>query len=164
MAWLQEMTGSAKDYYRVGYTTPNGPRLADPADKFEEHPTLTGVGVLSRILVQKRKNEPALGGVNLLVSDLPQWKNTQIDFNYWYFGSLALFQYDGPEGPMWKKWNEPMKNALVPNQKTANDGCPNGSWEPASRWGNEGGRVWATAINALTLEVYYRLVNVFGSK
>ena len=59
-----------------------------------------------------------------------------------------MFQYDGPEGPMWKKWNEPMKNALVPSQKTSKDGCQNGSWEPVSRWGFEGGRVWATAANA----------------
>jgi hypothetical protein len=65
---------------------------------------------------------------------------------------------------MWKKWNEPMKNALVPNQKTAKDGCQNGSWDPASRWGEEGGRVWATAINSLTLEVYYRYAAVFGGE
>jgi hypothetical protein len=45
---------------------------------------------------------------------------------YWYYSSLALFQDDGPEGGMWKKWNEPMKNALVPNQHTAKDGCTSG--------------------------------------
>jgi hypothetical protein len=56
-----------------------------------------------------------------------------------------------------------MKNALVPNQKTAKDGCQKGSWDPAaSRWGLDGGRVWATAMNSLTLEVYYRYANVFG--
>ena len=90
-------------------------------------------------------------------------KPATTDFNYWYFGSLALFQYDGPEGPMWKKWNEPMKNALVPSQKTRKDGCVNGSWDPTSRWAEPGGRVWATAINSLTLEIYYRYANVFGA-
>ncbi|HKS16133.1 MAG TPA: squalene--hopene cyclase, partial [Planctomycetota bacterium] len=65
--------------------------------------------------------------------------------------------------PYWKKWNEPMKNALVPNQKTGKDGCQNGSWtSEEDRWGFEGGRVYAVAINALTLEVYYRYANVFG--
>ena len=39
-----------------------------------------------------------------------------------------------------------------------------GSWEPIDRWGGEGGRVYATAINALTLEVYYRYANVFGTR
>jgi hypothetical protein len=96
------------------------------------------------------------------VQDLPQWKPNKIDFYYWYYASLALFQYDGPDGPYWKKWNEPMKNALVPNQRSKKDGCPDGSWDPETeRWGFEGGRVYATAINALTLEVYYRYP-VFG--
>ena len=31
------------------------------------------------------------------------------------------------------------------------------------RWGFAGGRVYATAINVLTLEVYYRYENVFGA-
>jgi Ca-activated chloride channel family protein len=164
MTWLDSVTGPEKEFYRVGYTAPRTCSVGYVGDKFEEHPTMTGVGVLSRIFIQKRKSDPALGGVNLLTADLPEWKNAKVDFTYWYFGTLALFQYDGPDGPLWKKWNDPMKNALVPNQKTAKDGCQHGSWEPASRWGNEGGRVWATAINTLTLEVYYRYANVFGHK
>ena len=83
---------------------------------------------------------------------------------YWYYASLALFQYDGPSGNVWKQWNEPMKDALVKNQQTPSSGCKNGSWEPVGRWCGEGGRVYATAINALTLEVYYRYANVFGTK
>jgi len=164
MAWLESATGPEKEYYRVGYLQPGTSRHGGILDKFDDHPTMTAVGVTTRILIQKRKAEPALGGVNLLVADLPEWKNTRIDFNYWYFGTLALFQYDGPEGSMWKKWNDPMINALVPSQKTSKDGCQNGSWEPASRWADEGGRVWATAINAMTLEIYYRYPNVFGGK
>jgi hypothetical protein len=31
------------------------------------------------------------------------------------------------------------------------------------RWGAVGGRVYATAINALTLETFYRYANVYGS-
>jgi len=56
-----------------------------------------------------------------------------------------------------------MKNALVPTQATAKDGCRNGSWNSdQDRWGAEGGRVYATAMNALTLEVYYRYDKVFN--
>ncbi len=39
---------------------------------FEDHPAMSAVAVMSRIFMQKRKNEPALTAVNLLVSDLPE--------------------------------------------------------------------------------------------
>ena len=162
--WLVEAT-ETNGYARVGYNARGTGKVYVPGknEQFDHHESMSAVAVMSRIFMQKRKSEPALNAVNLLVSDLPEWKTNKIDFYYWYYSSLALFQYDGPEGPMWKKWNEPMKNALVPNQKTAKDGCKNGSWDPdGERWGAEGGRVYAVAINALTLEVYYRYANVFG--
>ncbi len=56
-----------------------------------------------------------------------------------------------------------MKDALVKNQNVGSSGCKAGSWETEGRWCGEGGRVYATAINALTLEVYYRYANVFGA-
>ena len=55
-----------------------------------------------------------------------------------------------------------MKGAIVKNQNTGSTGCRDGSWEPVSRWSCEGGRVYATAINALTLEVYFRYANVLS--
>jgi hypothetical protein len=133
-------------------------------EQFDHHESMSAVAVMSRIFMQKKKNEPTLNAVHLLIQDLPEWKQNKIDFYYWYYASLALFQYDGPDGPMWKKWNEPMKNTIVSNQHTAKDGCMNGSWNPeVDRWGFEGSRVYGTALNAMSLEVYYRYVNVFGT-
>jgi Ca-activated chloride channel homolog len=153
IAWFVEATD---DRGRTGY---NGRGGTDP------HETMTAVSLWSRMTIQKKKSDPWVGaGVGLLVSDLPAREAGLTDFNYWHFGTQALFQFDGPDGPQWKKWNEPLKNALIPHQKTGKDGCANGSWEPASRWGDEGGRVWSTAINALTLEVYYRYAGVFGTR
>ena len=37
-----------------------------------------------------------------------------------------------------------------------------GSWDPDPVWGGHGGRVYATAMAALTLEVYYRYVPLSG--
>jgi hypothetical protein len=31
-----------------------------------------------------------------------------------------------------------------------------GSWDPIGEWGISGGRVYSTALGAMTLEVYYR--------
>ncbi len=167
LAWLNEATED-NGYYTTGYTHKGTGKVFVPGknEGFDSHAAMSAVAVMCRIFMNKNKREPALGAVNLLVADLPKWgpKSTS-DFYYWYYASLALFQYDGPDGAMWKKWNEPMKNALVPNQKTGKDGCQNGSWDPEDeRWGFEGGRVYTTAIGALTLEVYYRYQNVFGAK
>jgi hypothetical protein len=162
--WLNEAT-EPNGYYQVGYNARSTGKVYVPGknEQYEHHASMSAVSVMSRIFIQKTRREPALTAVTLLTGDLPEWKQNKIDFYYWYYSSLALFQFDGPDGPMWKKWNEPMKNALVPNQKTGKDGCRNGSWDPdQERWGAEGGRVYAVSINALTLEVYYRYANVFG--
>ncbi len=164
MAWLNEVT-ETNGYYAVGYNQKGTGLVYDEHNReFAYTPAMQAVAVMSRIFVNKKKNDPALGSVHAIVGQVPEWKPRRVDFYYWYYASLALFQYDGPKGPLWSKWNEPMKNALVPHQKTGKDACGNGSWDPAEdRWGHEGGRVYATAINALTLEVYYRYQNVFGA-
>ena len=157
--WVFNEATEQSGYYQVGYNARSTGKAFFPGlnEQFDHHAGMTASAILSRIFIQKRKTDPALAGVNLLVADLPEWKTNKIDFYYWYFSTMALFQYDGPDGPMWKKWVEPMKNALVPNQKTGKDGCRNGSWDPEQeRWGPAGGRVYATAINALTLETFYR--------
>ena len=127
---------------------------------------MSAVAILCRIFMVKDRKDPGLVASLHLTNDLPQAKTNFTDYYYWYYASLALYQLDGPDGPKWGKWNEAMKNALVPHQKTSKDGCANGSWTSEDdRWGFEGGRVYATAINALTLEVYYRYANVFkGSR
>lgn len=71
---------------------------------------------------------------------------------YWYYGSYALFQLGGKP---WKEWNEHMRRALLTNQRRGNID-EDGSWDPVGEWGAAGGRVYATAIGAMTLEVYYR--------
>jgi hypothetical protein len=164
LAWFGEVTDQ-RGYYEVGYNGPGTGKVFVPGknESHDGHPAMSAVAVMSRIFMQKQKNEPALGASQLLVGDLPEWKPNKIDFYYWYYASLALFQLDGPKGPRWMRWNEPMKDALVPHQRTGKDACRNGSWDPeVDRWGFEGGRVYAAAINALTLEVYYRYANVFG--
>lgn len=50
-----------------------------------------------------------------------------------------------------------MTNALVKSQQSSDAGDKGGSWEPTDRWSGYGGRVYATAMGALTLETYYRV-------
>ena len=59
----------------------------------------------------------------------------------------------GP-GEAWTKWNAALQRQLLPLQRT--DGPLAGSWDPDTVWGSYGGRVYTTAMAALSLEVYYR--------
>ena len=73
------------------------------------------------------------------------------NFYYWYYGSLALYQQ---QGPLWKEWNGRLKKLLVGRQKREGDVA--GSWDPVGKWAGESGRLVVTAMATLSLEVYYR--------
>lgn len=70
---------------------------------------------------------------------------------YWYYASLAQLQY---RAPGWKTWVSDMETQLRQRQRTAGDQA--GSWDSDTVWGGYGGRVYATALGALCLEVFYR--------
>ncbi len=81
----------------------------------------------------------------------------KIDYYYLYYGTLALFQH---QGPVWAEWNPRMKKALMKTQKS--DGAQAGSWDPAGSHGSRMGRVVSTAMATLSLEVYYRYLPLYG--
>jgi hypothetical protein len=49
-----------------------------------------------------------------------------------------------------------MKKALLGSQRTGEADDRRGSWDPVDPWAKDGGRLYSTAINTLTLETYYR--------
>ena len=162
-AWLDEAT--ERNYYVTGYTARNTGKVfvPDMNEQFDHHPSMTAVAVMCRAFMDHNRNDPILrGGVPVLARDLPQWKDMKIDFYYWYCAAMALYQTSTIEPTAWKSWNAEMVDALCGHQNPESSNCRRGSWEPVGRWCGEGGRVYATAINALTLEVYYRYGNVFG--
>ena len=129
---------------------------------------MSAVSVMSRIFIQKNKREPALTAVTLIASDLPEWKQHKVDFYYWYYASLALNQIDGPDAPKktnkyWGPWNKAMVDAVLVLQDHTERDCRNGGWMVRDRWTYDGGPVYTTALNTLTLEVYYRYENAFGN-
>jgi hypothetical protein len=70
----------------------------------------------------------------------------------WYYATLASFHAGGPQ---WDRWNARLQAALLPLQRRGSSGL-DGSWDPDPVWGGHGGRVYSTALAAMTLEVYYR--------
>jgi len=77
----------------------------------------------------------------------------------WYYATLALFQRQGAE---WERWNRVLATELINAQRKG--GTAEGSWDPADQWSRVGGRVYQTAICALSLEVYYRYLPLYITK
>jgi hypothetical protein len=74
----------------------------------------------------------------------------------WYYTGLALSPLDDAR---WRRWNAALADRLVATQRRR--GTQKGSWDPDPVWGRQGGRVYATAMSALCLEVYYRYLPLF---
>jgi hypothetical protein len=165
-AFLEEMTDPQS--YRTGYLARGGysAREGGLAERWPETETeaMTAVAMLCRVFTgEDTATSPALrGGADLLRKQLPTWdeKAGTIDYYYWYYGSYAMYQMAGRD---WDTWQPRMLDAVVKTQR--NDGCEKGSWDPQfDPWGHRGGRVYATAIMTLCLEVYYRYDRVIGSR
>jgi len=169
---------------RAAYMDPLqiGRKINGEGDEFMFHPTtLDALGMCVRTFVEKNLDDPILEkAAALIINDLPavamkggkdstgpKDNKLGVDYYYWYYASLALHQYDGPGSPKqsnkyWKKWNESLINTLLPLQDESNT-CGRGGWPTPDRWSFAGGPIYRTAINVLTLEVYYRYENAFGA-
>jgi hypothetical protein len=165
-AWLDKVT--EPEYGRAGYTARgNGPaRPQELMDKFpaENSESLTAIAILTRIFCGAPEDDGYVRkGTDLCLKSLPVWDETAgtIDFYYWYYGTLAMFQVGGQH---WAKWNESMKKAIIDQQRMDKNDDRYGSWDSIDPWGPEGGRVYSTSCNVLCLEVYYRYARVFGTK
>ncbi|MCE9524505.1 MAG: hypothetical protein K8R36_00455 [Planctomycetales bacterium] len=79
------------------------------------------------------------------------------DFYYVYYATLALYQH---QGPIWTEWNAQLKETLPLLQKK--DGDEAGSWDTSGGHAAPGGRVVSTTMATLSLEVYYRLLPMYG--
>ncbi|MBI4586848.1 MAG: terpene cyclase/mutase family protein [Planctomycetes bacterium] len=165
LVWFDRATSVASG--KTGYESPGDEGSALKGEYPEPYPfskelsCMTAVGVLCRLFAGQSRSDPIVKrGVDILMKEPPQWvepKGTQlskINMYYWYYGSYALFQYGGKP---WKDWNEDMKKALLSTQRQG-DIDEDGSWDPIDEWGKAGGRVYATALGAMTLEVYYRFI------
>jgi hypothetical protein len=81
-----------------------------------------------------------------------------------YYATQVVFQYTSGKGKLWDKWNKAMRDMLTKTRAT--EGHAAGSWAPQSgdHGKDKGGRLYATALNCMTLEVYYRLMPIYQSE
>ncbi|MCG3181477.1 MAG: hypothetical protein BIFFINMI_03873 [Phycisphaerae bacterium] len=140
-------------------------------------PAMIGVGVACRqFLGYRRSDAGTVAGAGLMLRELPnvgRWRDLEASSlhtpYYWYQGSLGMFQMGGQ---FWARWSAAMQDVLLRTQDSTlrPDGWPThrfGSWQAYSvdrwgaNWGAVGGRVYMTAMNALTLEIFYRYLPLY---
>lgn len=161
----------------VGYLNPYvaGEMIRGPGDHFTYHTgTMSALGMLVRTFVRHDLEDPFLDLASKhIVKDMPSVSKDKlsVDYYYWYYATLALNQFDGPDSPRkgsgkyWDNWNEALIESILPlqNASKARDVCTRGGWLDPDRWGSHTGHsLYSTALNVLTLQVYYRYENAFG--
>jgi hypothetical protein len=130
-------------------------------DRTPMHNT-TAIGSLCQLFLGTKREDVVGSAMWLLRTCPPTWKADCGVGNgggwpmyYTYYTSLFMFQVGGEQ---WKQWNEAMKAMLLPNQRK--DGDFAGSWDTLSDWEKKCGRCYSTALGALSLEVYYRYLQL----
>lgn len=154
-----DLTGRVNGYPKTGYITQGGPnaRLRSQAH-FDNNASMDAINVLCRLFMGENRNNGDLQAQTSAICEaegLPSTQTNKLDYYYWYYASLAVFQMGGR---YWDTWEDPMISALTSTQRLEGDVATStyGSWDTNSAWGISGSRVYTTAINCLTLEVYYR--------
>lgn len=122
---------------------------------------LWGVGMLVRqFLLNQGDSDYVLGAAEQLADiAVTRWGRKGADdmidtpdFYLWYKCSLAMQQVGGRD---WNRWNQVIRDTLIKLQRK--EDCRAGSWDSLEdAWGDFGGRIYTTALGALTLQVYYR--------
>lgn len=134
--WLTVVGATGANEGRFGYTN-SSPTV-----------TMTAEALLCLQYLGGERNDPRLiAGSKFLAENLP----TKETSYYWYYGTQVMFHM---QGEPWQKWNAALQNALVETQ--VKEGSMAGTWNPTDNWEKTGGRVYATALRLLMLEVYYR--------
>lgn len=129
--------------------------LAAYREGLQATPPMTAEALFCKqMLGMTRTNPASVEAVNYLLKSPP--KRSELNYYYWYYGTLAMYQYGGTA---WDRWNSSLRDLLIAEQ--VKEGEDAGSWAPRDQWGPYGGRIYSTAIATLSLEVYYRFLPLY---
>ena len=118
-------------------------------------PVMTAEALFCRQMLGAAADSPATReAIGFIGRNPPSIART--DFYYWYYGTLAMHQHGGSP---WRQWNSMIRDLLIAEQRTTGDLA--GTWDPNDAWGRYGGRLYATTLATLTLEVYYRFLPLY---
>ena len=144
LAWLDKVaSGQAKGLARYQPSEPVTPTMTAEAWVCRQFLGVGGPGPASTEAAEALLRNPSDRG--------------STNFYYWYYATLALYQHGGES---WSRWNARVRDRIVGLQRVT--GHQTGSWDPdKSLYGSKGGRIYSTALGALTLEVYYRYLRLY---
>jgi hypothetical protein len=138
----------------------DGVEAADGSGFGYQHPgsdrTPSAIGYLSRMYLGWSPIDPQFARG---VAKIKEWGPSPIDV-YFNFYATQVFHHRGGED--WERWNETLRDHLVQTQ--AREGHARGSWFFSQDHAYAGGRLYTTALSALTLEVYYRHLPLYGEE
>ncbi|MCC6573646.1 MAG: terpene cyclase/mutase family protein [Planctomycetes bacterium] len=169
--WLDAVTAQYQGFPKTGYNEAagNNARLRASQD-YDNNPSMDAINIYSRLVMGQvgwdAKHRDLKAQASACLETLPAWEHHKIDYYYWYYASLALYQMGDT---YWKKWDTAISKVLMDNQRgfraedkgsTKDTLDEHGSWDAVDAWGVAGGRVYSTAINCLTLEVHYRYLRL----
>jgi hypothetical protein len=117
--------------------------------------SMTAIGNLIQLFRGRSREARSIA---MAVQHLGENGPSNNDLYFDYYGTLLMFHHGGPP---WKAWNYKMRDYLVRTQET--QGHSAGSWWFDGDHSNDvGGRLYATCMSCLILEVYYRYLPVYA--
>jgi hypothetical protein len=124
--------------------------------------TNSAVGLLCRMYTGWKRDH---AGLAKGVANLAQWGPAKDNIYYDYYATQVMFHYGGPQ---WDAWNRKMRELLIASQDRG--GHQAGSWyfEPDQADSVNrittaaGGRLLATSMAIMILEVYYRYMPLYS--
>ncbi len=125
--------------------------------KPEENPTMTAVGVLSKMYLNAELNHERLEDSTQMLVEIGPSK-TDMYYNYYATQVLHHRRDDG-----WPKWNQIQRDYLIQTQDK-HDSHQAGSWYFPDQHGQVGGRLYTTTMAVMILEVYYRYLPLYNEE
>lgn len=163
-------------------------------ENYDRNACMNGCAILIRLLTDNTDTDDSRVTSLLpsILHELPTWRvendrepQRRIDMYFWYFCTLALSEVGGDA---WTQWSDALiEPTLLTHQRgwhasdveqfgasitktgdASDAGCwqldEHGSWDPVGAWGVIGGRIHATAFNALTLSISLDKLEAGSSK
>jgi len=157
LAYIDELTDPRTG--RTGYMEKGSYGAREMGDEemwpFEMVEAMTAMAMVCRhragtLFDELDTQAPAMAAGARVLAEKPPQKNLagRIDYYYWHCGCEAMALKGGAKFLRWKK---AAAETVLNFQETK--GCAKGSWDPAlGPWGDNGGRVYSTALCILALE------------